>query len=46
MGTGRLIPAVFGKQRRDKPLVKPYEDYQRKGDDLVSCRFQNIAKIA
>jgi hypothetical protein len=45
MRTGRLITAVFGKQGRNKPLVKSDENYQRKSDDFIECKFQNNAKI-
>jgi hypothetical protein len=45
VGTGRLIAAVFGKQRRNKPLVKPDKDYQRKSNYFIEGKFQNNAKI-
>jgi len=45
MRAGRFIAAVFGKQGRNKPLVKFYQNYQRKTDDFIECKFQNNAKI-
>lgn len=45
MRTSRFVAAVFGEQRRNKPLVDFNENYHRKGDDLVKSDFQNSAKI-
>ena len=45
MRTGRFVAAVFREDGRDKPLIKFYQDNQRKRDDFVECAFQNSAKI-
>lgn len=41
-GAGGFITAIFWQQRRDEPLIKFYQNNQRKGDDFVEhC----VAKI-
>ncbi len=45
MGTRRFITAVFGQQRRDKPLVKPYKNDQWKRQHSIDFSLQSNAKV-
>lgn len=45
MGTRRFITAVFGQQRRDKPLVKPYKNDQWKCQHSIDFSLQSNAKV-
>jgi len=44
MRAGRFVTAVFWEQRRDEPLIKFYQDNQRKCDDFVEHAVAKITK--
>ena len=40
----RFVTAVFWQNRRDEPLIKSYQEHQRKCDDFVEHCIAKIAK--